>query len=118
MKRINHVQEPAKKIHRRKTSKEERLAHVKRWQDSGLPVSDYCRQHNIPLTSFIGWRSTARKSEQAFKPVMIAPSLSTGKNSSGNVIEIISEQGIKIRLLNVMDATLVINIARGLTQCN
>lgn len=108
------------KMPRRYTTKEERLAHVKKWQESGLPVTEYCRQHNIPLPSFISWRQSALKPNQVFKPVITIPSAATKMKpeSESNVIEIITEHAIKIRLVNVVDASMVVDIARGLSQCN
>ncbi len=110
-------QSAANKTHRRYTTKEERLAYIKKWQESGLSVTEYCRQHDIALASFLGWKS-AIKSKQLFKPVITSSPASETKVSSGNVIEIIAGPGIKIRLFNVTDASLAIHIARGLITCS
>jgi hypothetical protein len=116
--KINHSTE--NKLHRRYTSKGERLAHIRKWQESGLPVTEYCREQKIALTSFLGWRraSASVKSEQKFKPVITKSPPSDAKISPDNVIEIMAEHGIKIRLLNVTDASLALNIARGLIKCS
>ncbi len=108
------------KIPRRHSTKEERQAHVKKWQESGLTVTEYCRRHHIPLPRFISWKQSASKLNQVFKPVVTIPSTATKMKaeSESNVIEIVTEHAIKIRLVNVVDASMVVDIARGLSQCN
>lgn len=107
-----------KKTYRRHTPKEERLAHIKKWQGSGLSVSEYCRQHGIPLTSFLGWRRRATKSDQLFKPAAITSSVSAANAMTANVIEISAGPAVKLRLLNVHDVSLVVNLVRGLNKCS
>lgn len=109
------------KIHRRYTTKEERFNNVKKWQESGLSVTEYCRQQNIPLTSFIGWKRSIEKPDQIFKQVVTktaVPAIKQELDKPDKVIEILAEPAVKIRLINVFDALLVVNIAKGLNKCN
>ncbi len=32
------------------------IAHYRKWQESGLSKSEYCRQNNLKITTFIGWK--------------------------------------------------------------
>ena len=103
------------KAYRRYTTAEERLAYVKKWQESGLKVTEYCKQQNIALSSFIGWRHAVTKPGSLFKPVianLITPAMKAKSGNIGNVIEIMTGSAIRIRLVNVVDASPVVNIAR------
>ena len=109
---------PKRKIIRRHTPKEERVAHLKKWKESGLSVTEYCRHHGIPPTSFLGWRRKAMKPDKIFKPVAVTSSTSSTKPVTANVIEIVAEPAVKIRLLNVTDVSLVINLVKELNKCS
>jgi hypothetical protein len=102
---------------RRQTAKEERQAHVDNWKKSGLSMSEYCRQNNLSLASLSDWkRSILRKSTQ-FKSVQPL-SQQASLTKFENVVEIIVGTNIKMRIQHVTDASLVINIVKGILICN
>ena len=102
---------------RRQTTREERQAHVDNWKKSGLSMSEYCRQNNLSVANLSDWkRSILRKSTQ-FKEIQSLPSqMPTPKQE--NVIEIIVGANIKMRIQHVTDASLVINLVKGILICS
>ena len=102
---------------RRHTTKEERQSHVESWKKSGLSMSDYCRQNNIPLANLSEWKSASLQDSPQFKPIQSLPT-QCAREKSENIVEILVDQRIKIRLQHVTDASLVINIAKGMLTCN
>jgi len=102
---------------RRHTTKEERQLQVENWKKSGLSMSEYCRQNNLTLASLSEWKHSMLRNKIQFKPVQSLPSSDTTTKPS-NVVEIILDHRIKIRLQQVTDASLVVNIAKGLMACN
>jgi transposase-like protein len=101
---------------RRYTTKEERQSQVENWKKSGLSMSEYCRQNKLALTSLSAWNRSILRNKIQFKAIKSLASTDTTRPS--NVVEIIIDQRIKIRLQQVTDASLVINIAKGLMTCN
>lgn len=107
-----------KAIHRRYTSKGDRKTHLEQWQKSGLSKSEYCRQKDIPLTSFLGWRRAASKMPPTFKPLTVSSAAPSSKAETACVVEIQSSAGIRIRLFNLTDVSLVAQLARELGRCS
>jgi transposase-like protein len=101
---------------RRYTTKEERQSQVENWNKSGLSMSEYCRQNNVALASLSEWKRSILRSKIQFKAVKSL--VSTETTTPSNIVEIIIDQRIKIRLQQVADASLVIKIAKGLMACN
>jgi transposase-like protein len=100
------------KTNRRLTSKEIRAQHIEKWKESGLTMSEYCRQNKLSLSSFSSWRQSAIKAKSSFKPIALSSSASTLTNQ--NIVEIMVDQRIKLRLLNVIDGSFAANIVRSL----
>ena len=101
---------------RRNINQEDRTFHVENWQKSGLSMNKYCQQHNLALSSFSKWSRTNEASKSTFKP-MIVKSLPSFKNpDSSNFIEIFIREQIKLRLPNTTEASLIINIVKGLSN--
>jgi transposase-like protein len=107
----------ASKSVKRKSTKEERQFHVDSWKKSGLSMSDYCRRNNVPVANLSEWKKSLSRSSTQFKPIK---SLTTKEAEliSGSIVEILVDQRIKIRLQYVTDASLVINIAKGMLTCS
>ena len=105
-------------ITRHQTTNEERRSHIETWKKSGLSMSEYCRRNNLPLSKVSEWKRGLLKKSKLFRAVNIASPPSETMIKSTNVIEIIIEQRIKIRLQQVTDASLVISIAKGLMVCS
>ena len=102
---------------RRRTHKDERRTHVENWKESGLSMSEYCRQNNLALANLSEWKNSLLRVSTQFKSIK-ALSTPEPERTSSNTVEIIVGQHIKIRLQHVMDASLVINIAKGLMICS
>jgi hypothetical protein len=98
------------------TTKEERQSQVENWKKSGLSMSEYCRQNNLALASLSEWKRSILRKKIQFKAVQSL--VSTDTTTPSNIVEIILDQRIKIRLQQVTDASLVIKIAKGLMACN
>lgn len=101
---------------KQRTSAEERQAHVEKWKKSGLSMSEYCRQNTLAVSNLSGWNSSLLKSSKSFKPFQPLSLPSPIKPT--NVVEILIDQHIKIRLQHVTDAELIISIAKGLLPCS
>ena len=111
---------PENRIHSRFFSKEERQLHIEKWQASKLTMSAYCRRNDLPLSSFSGWRRVGNRpktgdAKTSFKPIQMLSSVETTKKSD-NVIEIILDQQIKMRLLNVKDVMWVASLFKELMR--
>jgi hypothetical protein len=98
------------------TTPEERQAHVEKWKKSGLSMSDYCRQNNLAISNLSGWKSSLLKDSAQCKPFQ--PLSLPEPVKPTNVVEILVDQRIKIRLQHVTDVALIINIAKGLLPCS
>lgn len=96
-------------------TKEIRQSHVLKWKQSGLTMSDYCRQNTLSISSFSVWvhQYTSAQSP-AFKPVI---SQGLQEKRQQNAIEIISGDRVKIRLHDVNNAALVIEIIKEVMRC-
>jgi transposase-like protein len=101
---------------KRHSTKEERQFQVDNWKKSGLSMSEYCRQNNVALANLSEWKRAILQNKIQFKAVKSVASTDTTRPN--NVIEIILDQRIKIRFQQVTDASLVIQIAKGLMACN
>jgi hypothetical protein len=112
-----HIIEKKEITKGRHTSAEIRKSHVIKWKNSGLTMSAYCRQYNLSLSSFSGWVQMLENTKPQFKPIAIKTS-TTGEDKPTNIIEIITAEHVKIRLLNVTDATFIARIAKELIKCS
>lgn len=103
---------------RRYSTKEERKSHVEKWKKSGLTMSEYCRQNNIPLANLSEWKRALWQKSKKFKPLKLAPPVPDGMGQSINLIEIIVDHRIKIRLQQLSNTSLLLNIIKGLMACS
>ncbi len=97
------------------TTREERQTHVREWKKSGLSMSEYCRQNNLAISNFSGWKNSLLKSSPSFNSFQPLSLLNSEKPT--HVVEILINQRIKIRLQQVTDAAFIITIAKGLLTC-
>jgi hypothetical protein len=97
------------------TPQKERLAHIEKWRESKLSMSEYSREANIPFSRLSKWVRSENKSK--FKPILVKPEVAS-KRLQDSVIEISVEDRIKIRLLNPINPSAIIDIVRGLMSCN
>lgn len=107
------------KAKRKQTTAAIRQSHVENWKQSGLSMSEFCRQQGLSLSNFSGWVQTHNKSKLLFKPVNVTSMPSKQDvQVQKNMIEIHLTQQIKIRFINVIDCSLVVNIAKELAKCS
>lgn len=104
-------------INRKHTSSELRRSHVNRWKKSNLTMSEYCRQQNLPVSNLSNWSRKNDKSKHEFKKMTVSAS-PVVQERQANVIEIMIDQRIKMRLLNVTDLSLVAHIVKDIIKCN
>jgi transposase-like protein len=102
---------------RRNTSPELRQSHVSQWRKSGLSMSEYCRQQNLAISSFSAWASPAGKTKLEFNPMIIKAQTTEPKRRI-NCVEIVVDERIKVRLLDISDMSMIVNLIRGIAQCN
>ena len=104
---------------RKHSTSQARQLHVRKWKESNLSMSAYCRQQNLSVSSLSKWvQDSHKKSKTLFKPVISTTSLPRSKESPPNVIEILVGQQIKIRFVNAADSSFIMNIIKGLAVCN
>ena len=104
------------KLKRKHTKKEIKLSHVKKWRQSGLSMIAYASEAGISAANLSKWVQSENKNKETFKPITLTPAVPVNQN---NVIEIIVDQRIKIRLSHHnADPLIVSNIVRSLMRCN
>ncbi len=112
-------QEKIKQKSRRHSDLQTRQLHIKKWQESRLSMSAYCRQQNLSVSSLSKWiQDNAKKLKTSFKPIISTAAHSLPKTPADNVIEILTSQQIKIRFINTSDASLILAVIKGLIRCN
>lgn len=103
---------------RRHISLETRQSHVAKWKQSGVRISEYCRSNDLALSSFSAWVKAHQLTNQVFKPVLVKSSPVPSIKSINNVIEILILDKLKIRLIDVTNASLVLDITKELIRCS
>lgn len=99
------------KIKRQHTKKEVKLSHIEKWRQSGLSMGAYSSEAGISASNLSKWIRLENKSKEKFKPISLSPSIQANQN---NLIEILIDQRIKIRLFNNTDPLIVANIVRSI----
>jgi hypothetical protein len=108
-----------KQSNRKHSTLQTRQVHIRKWKESNLSMSAYCRQQNLSVSSLSKWvQDSHKKSKTLFKPVISTTSLPRAKELASNVIEIFVGQQIKIRFINAADSSFIMNIIKGLAVCN
>jgi len=103
---------------RRQISLESRQSHVSKWKQSVISMSDYCREHDLALSSFSAWVQGDQIIKQSpFKRMVVTPSSHNTMNQ-GNVIEILVLDKLKIRLIDVTNVSMVVDIAKEFVRCS
>ena len=105
------------KTRRKHTTASIRQSHIESWKQSGLSMSEYCRQKGLSLSNFSSWVQTYNKSQTIFKPICVI-SMPSKPEIQKNIVEINLAEQITIRFVNVSDYTLIVNIAKELVKCS
>ena len=98
---------------RRRIQNETKLSHIQSWKQSGLSMTAYCNDAGISISSLSKWVRSNSKAKEKFKPISLPPLAPVNQN---NLIEILVNQQIKIRLFNNNDPLMISRIVRGLTS--
>jgi transposase-like protein len=107
------------KATRKQTTAAIRLSHIESWKQSGLSMSEFCRQKGLSLSNFSSWVQTYNKSKVIFKPINVTSMPNNQEvQVQKNIIEVCFTQQIKIRFINVIDCSLVVSIAKELAKCS
>ena len=101
---------------RRIRNLEEITPYVMACRSSGLTCKEWCRQNNIPVTTYYGWQKrvfNAVKKDQAVEFAELVPISNT---ESINTVATISVRGLSLNLLSGIDSETVTAIVRGLSN--
>ena len=111
----NNVLPPATAKKRRPPlTREQWSQHVATWQASGLSKKDYCERHDINATCLISHVSALKASrDKKFRPVRVATACTDRRPGETTVIEILVGSSVRVRLSNVQDSSLIVDILRG-----
>jgi hypothetical protein len=110
---------PTKKKRRQPLTKEQWAQHVAAWKGSGLSKPDYCEQHDIHSAILDKWaRIMGVSRNKKFKAVRVAMPVTGRQALSGAGVEIMVGQSIRIRITGVSEASLVVDIIKGLHACS
>lgn len=110
---------PTKNKRRQPLTKEQWAWHVAAWKASGLSKPDYCEQHDIHPAILDKWaRITGVSRNKKFKAVGVAMPVTGRQTLSGAGVEIMVGQSIRIRMTGVSEASLVVDIIKGLHACS
>ena len=101
------------------TKEEQRLV-VEDWKKSGLSMSEYCREHKLTLRNLSNWKRSILGDTIKFKSVSTVPLVNNSATTPQTMIEILVDQRIKIRVQvqQVSDASIIIDIIKGLMTCS
>jgi hypothetical protein len=98
-------------------SPEVKRQHVDDWHKSGLSMSDYCRCHDLAVSTFSVWHQNQEgPSRLKLKPLKI-PAVSS-PSPSATALEIHLPGGIQIRLADAQDVATFKTILEVIKSCN
>lgn len=99
-------------------SQEERQAHVDTWRSSGLSMSEYSRRSGISVSNLSGWNSQGKTKSVKLKPAVLTSKKEAAANSSSNIIEIILNDKITIKLSSTDDLLYILPYIKGTSLCS
>ena len=101
---------------------QDKRSHVHAFKTSSQTMTDYCKRHDIPISTFSHWVSKyGKKVAEAFIPAQVPSTLSSQKapvnqKAAAHVIEI--HHGDLKAVLPMMDVVMAVEIIRGVFSCN
>lgn len=99
-------------------SPEVRRQHIDDWRKSGLSMSDYCRRHDLAVSTFsVWWQKRHDPSRLKLKPLRI-PAVSRQPSLPSTALEICLPGGIQIRLADARDVATFKTILEVIRSCN
>lgn len=101
------------------TTPETRRAHVDKWKQSGLSMSEYCRRQGLAISSVSAWAQQINRSQSTFKPVTVRSAVSDSYSAVNElVIELQVDDKIKIKFMNVTDSKLIAALIKDISRCS
>ncbi len=95
--------------------------HIAKWRESGLKMSQYCKEAEIPTSTFSVWVKQASKTKTNlspdFKRVVMQPTVIM-PSVEPTTIEYIIDNKIKIKLHSIPSSDVIIAITKALMSCN
>ena len=86
----------------RRYTPEERKHHLVSWRDSGLTMSEYCREHDLSISSLSLWNKSQEKTKPKDLREISATPAATGTIRCKQLpVEVVIPNGIKIRISNI-----------------
>lgn len=98
-------------------SQEEKQAYYNSWRETGLPLNEFCRRNNLAKSSFSTWVRKIENKPKPFKKVNVDV-MRPQKPMDKPIIEIIFNNSIRIRFINVINTSLVAQLAKDLALCS
>ena len=101
------------------TTPETRRAHVDKWKQSGLSMSEYCRRQGLAISSVSAWAQQINRSPSTFKPVTVQPAVNERITAGSElVVELLVDDRIKIKFMNVTDSQLIAALIKDISRCS
>ncbi len=72
--------------------------HLDKWEESGLPQKEYCRQHNLIYHRFVYWKARFKSKNLPVKFVQVASSISF--NPGPSFLKINLPRGCQVEVLD------------------
>lgn len=107
---------------------EERRHHVTAWRNSKLSMSDFCREHDLNVSTFYGWSQRIKpENKLSFQPVETTPPEIPKENPPASTLLSLDEpltinmtltNGIKLNLGNIKTLSTLSHLIKELQSCN
>ena len=96
--------------------------HITKWRESGVKMSQYCKEAKIPISTFSAWvkhdsRAKVNVSPD-FKRVVMQGAVTLPKTEPAAAIEFTVNDTIKIKLHTIPNHDVLIAITKALMSCN
>ena len=102
---------------RRQWSQATKRQLVEQWQQSGKTRTQFCREHEICYTLFLGWIRDAAVGRGGFIEVNMRDSGKTSPRTPCDPVEIVSPNGWRIRLPREVDLSQPAPILNLVARC-
>ena len=84
-------------------TEKEKLALIEQWEQSGLPILTFCRQHHFSDSVFHSWLNKYRRRKEVkppnkFIPVQITQPITSREENEALFAEVIGVSGSRIKL--------------------
>lgn len=84
------------------TKREEMFALIQKWETSGIQQEQFCKEHEVKMSTFGYWRTQYLKHQKKSDPAFV-PVEATG---SAEDIEVVFPNGVTVRLKECCPKTL------------